>query len=129
MRAVIALCLLYVGVQAMDNGLGLTPPLGWNTWKTCGDADCTHDYCDEHEVKTAAQAMAVRGGGLGVLLSIRLTPSLAQDNGMQALGYVYVNLDDCWAYSRDNVTNQLTWDTERCACHGFFFENPHSDGS
>lgn len=32
---------------------------------------------------------------------------------MQALGWNYINLDDCWAYSRDNVTNQLTWDTER----------------
>jgi alpha-galactosidase len=35
------------------------------------------------------------------------------DNGMQALGWNYINLDDCWAYSRDNVTNQLTWDTDR----------------
>jgi alpha-galactosidase len=78
---------------ALDNGLGETPLLGWNTWKTCGDSGCTHDYCDEHEVKTAAEAMAA--------------------NGMQALGYNYVNLDDCWAYTRDNATGALTWDAER----------------
>jgi hypothetical protein len=24
-----------------------TPPLAWSTWLTCGDAACTHDYCDE----------------------------------------------------------------------------------
>ena len=46
----------YVPIHALDNGLGLKPLLGWNTWKTCGDSDCTHDYCDEHEVKTAAEA-------------------------------------------------------------------------
>lgn len=65
--------------DAIDNGIAATPALGWNTWKTCGDPACTHDYCDEYEVKSNAQAMI--------------------DNGMQALGYVYVNLDDCWAYS------------------------------
>lgn len=29
------------------------------------------------------------------------------------MGYEYVNLDDCWAYSRDPVTHELTWDAER----------------
>ena len=52
--------------------LGLTPPLGWNTWMTCGDPGCGHDVCNEAEVKGAATAMAA--------------------NGMQALGYTYVNL-------------------------------------
>lgn len=33
-------------------------------------------------------------------------------NGMQAAGYNYVNLDDCWAYGRDS-NGQLTWDTDR----------------
>jgi len=32
---------------------------------------------------------------------------------MQALGYEFVNLDDCWAYSRDNTTGRLTWDEDR----------------
>lgn len=35
------------------------------------------------------------------------------DNGMQKVGYNYVNLDDCWADLRDNTTHKLTWDTER----------------
>ena len=34
-----ALCTTVFG---FDNGLGLTPPMGWNTWKTCGDDGCTH---------------------------------------------------------------------------------------
>lgn len=59
----------------MDNGLGRTPPLGWNTWVTCGDKECSHDFCNEAEVKAAAVAM--------------------KENGMHALGWNYVNLDDC----------------------------------
>lgn len=59
---------------------------------TCGDDACTHDYCDEKEVKTAAQALI--------------------DNGMQALGYDYVNLDDCWASNR-SANGTLTWDEGR----------------
>jgi len=27
---------------------------GWSSWKTCGDVGCTHDYCDEHEVRVCA---------------------------------------------------------------------------
>lgn len=57
---------------------------------TCGDASCGHDVCNEDEVKAAAQAMAA--------------------NGMQALGYNYVNL----------VGLSYTFALHRivcCACH------------
>mmetsp|Transcript_59548 Transcript_59548/g.116816 ORF Transcript_59548/g.116816 Transcript_59548/m.116816 type:complete len:450 (+) Transcript_59548:2-1351(+) len=91
-RALLFLSALSIA-SALDNGLALAPILGWNTWKTCGDEGCTHDYCDEHEVMSAAEAMIA--------------------NGMVDLGWTYVNLDDCWAYSRDNTTNELTWDTDR----------------
>ena len=36
-----------------------------------------------------------------------------QENGMQALGWNYVNLDDCWALQRDPENETLQWDTER----------------
>ena len=35
------------------------------------------------------------------------------DNGMYANGFNYVLLDDCWAYSRDETTQRLTWDPVR----------------
>ncbi|MGH9397909.1 MAG: glycoside hydrolase family 27 protein [Terriglobia bacterium] len=61
--------------------LALTPPMGWNSWN--------HFHCGitEDIVKAQAKAMV--------------------DNGMKAAGYVYVNVDDCWAGSRDangNIT-------------------------
>jgi alpha-galactosidase len=66
--------------QAEDNGLALTPPMGWNDWYS--------SYCavDAQLVEQTAQAMA--------------------SNGMEAAGYQYVNIDDCWmAPSRDSAGN------------------------
>ena len=62
---------------------------------TCAPDDpaCGHDVCNEAEIKNNAQAMV--------------------DSGMQALGWNYVNLDDCWALSRDPVNETLTWDASR----------------
>jgi alpha-galactosidase len=72
--------------------LGRTPPMGWNTWKTCGDDACSHDACSEAEIKDVALAM--------------------QTNGMQALGYNYINLDDCWGGPRAS-NGSYTWDASR----------------
>jgi alpha-galactosidase len=80
-------------VKGMDNGLGRTPPLGWNTWLTCGEATCGHDNCNEEEVKSAALAM--------------------KQNGMHELGWNYVNLDDCWALARNSTDQRLMWDSSR----------------
>lgn len=85
--------LLPQATVAMDNGVGRTPPLGWNTWKTCGEPTCGHDICNEDEIKSVATAMLA--------------------NGMHALGYNYINLDDCWASKRNATTEVLTWDTAR----------------
>jgi alpha-galactosidase len=65
--------------RAADNGLALTPPMGWNSWNRFG--------CDVSEdlVKTMADAMA--------------------DNGMKEAGYQYVVIDDCWQVSRDSNGN------------------------
>ncbi|GMI11158.1 hypothetical protein TrVE_jg4498 [Triparma verrucosa] len=87
------LVLYLTPTEALDNGVVGPPPLGWSTWKTCGDASCTHDYCDEEEVKANALAMV--------------------NNGMLQLGYDYVLLNDCWASYRDPATNTLVHDGER----------------
>jgi alpha-galactosidase len=58
-----------------DNGLALTPPMGWNTNNKLG--------CDINEAKIRAQADAM------------------VTSGMKAVGYTYVNVDDCWAVGRD----------------------------
>ena len=86
-------CLLPRVVHSLNNKVGKPPPLGWNTWKTCGEPTCGHDICNEAEIKSVANAMAT--------------------NGLQELGYNYINLDDCWASTRKKSDQTLTWDTVR----------------
>ncbi|KAG0631843.1 hypothetical protein M758_1G283400 [Ceratodon purpureus] len=57
--------------QKLNNGLGATPPMGWNTWN--------HFACEINETLVMETADALVSTGLA------------------AKGYEYVNLDDCWA--------------------------------
>ncbi|WP_225851349.1 glycoside hydrolase family 27 protein, partial [Streptomyces sp. HPF1205] len=62
---------------ALGNGLALTPQMGFNDWNAYG---CN---VSESLIKATAQAM--------------------HTDGMQAAGYSYVNIDDCWlTKSRDS---------------------------
>ncbi len=61
------------------NGLALTPPMGWNSWKKY--------HCDISEATIRKQADAM------------------VDSGMKAAGYVYIVIDDCWHGQRDSLGN------------------------
>ena len=63
-------------VLSLDNGVGLTPPMGWNSWNKFA---CN---IDETLIKQTADALI--------------------STGLAAKGYQYVNLDDCWQISRDS---------------------------
>lgn len=70
----------YTRRSLLANGLGLTPPMGWNSWN--------HFRCnlDEKLIRETADAMVSKG--------------------LAALGYKYINLDDCWAeLNRDSQGN------------------------
>jgi alpha-galactosidase len=58
-----------------ENGLAMTPPMGWNSWNHFSER------VDDHVVREAADAMV--------------------NSGMAAAGYVYVNIDDTWEGGRD----------------------------
>jgi len=73
--------LLTCFVEALDNGLGLTPQMGWNSWN--------HFAC-----------------GINETLIID-TMNAIVESGFRDAGYVYVNLDDCWQLSRDETTHQI----------------------
>jgi alpha-galactosidase len=71
--------------SALDNGLALTPPMGFNDWNAvgCGVSEAfikqTADFLHTHQVNGR---------------------TLQQD------GYTYVNIDDCWAQpGRDSAGN------------------------
>jgi alpha-galactosidase len=75
-NSILVRALLLHVVCGLDNGLGRTPAMGYNSWYDYG---CSGDL-NETNIMATADAMV--------------------DNGLDRLGYVYVNLDDCWAQGR-----------------------------
>ena len=61
-------------IYSIDNGLGITPPMGWNGWNQF--------RCEVNEtvVKQAVDKI------------VQL--------GLDKKGYSYINLDDCWQVGR-----------------------------
>ena len=67
--------LLIGAASALDNGLALTPPMGWRSW------NCFHGDVDDTKIRTVVDAMAApRAGGESLL----------------SLGYARVGVDDGW---------------------------------
>ncbi|HVZ89264.1 MAG TPA: glycoside hydrolase family 27 protein [Polyangia bacterium] len=66
--------------------LAATPPMGWNSWNTF--------QCNLNE--TLIKQMA----------------DTFVSSGMQAVGYQYVNLDDCWMDGRDS-SGKLQWNATK----------------
>jgi len=77
----------FVGVRsaapalALDNGLALTPPMGWNDWNAYG--------CNVSETLVKQTADKIVSAGLA------------------AAGYQYVNIDDCWMQSSRDANGNL----------------------
>jgi alpha-galactosidase len=69
---------------ALNNGLAQTPPMGWNDWNSFG--------CN-----VSAQL-------------VQQTADQIVSSGMQAAGYQYVNIDDCWMSSSRSSTGHLVPD-------------------
>src|SRR6266498_1185608 len=65
---------------AWENGLARTPPMGWNQWNAFG--------CNVTDAL------------------VRATADKFVSAGLQAAGYQYVNIDDCWmTRNRDSAGN------------------------
>jgi len=74
---------------APGDGLALTPPMGFNNWNTTG---CRADF-NEAMVKGVADYFVA--------------------SGLEAAGYQYVNLDDCWALPQRGEDGNLVPDPVR----------------
>jgi alpha-galactosidase len=70
--------------SALDNGQARTPPMGWNSWNTF------HCAVSAPLVEATADAMV--------------------DSGMEAAGYKYVNIDDCWLLKQRGAHGELVAD-------------------
>jgi len=96
--ACVATVLLASMSTALDNGLALTPPMGWISWQRfrC-ELDCKNrpNECISEK------------------LYMRIADKMVSD-GYRDLGYVQVNIDDCWSLKqRDSKTNKLVADPDR----------------
>lgn len=79
--------LLVAPVLSLNNGLGQTPQMGWNSWN--------HFACEINETifKDAASSLV--------------------SSGLFALGYNYVNIDDCWAMRDRNAEGLIVPDPSK----------------
>ncbi|KAI5076419.1 hypothetical protein GOP47_0008484 [Adiantum capillus-veneris] len=71
--------LLYGATLQLNNGLGQTPQMGWNSWNFFG--------CEISEEL------------------IRETADALISSGLADIGYKYVNIDDCWSSHRNKQGN------------------------
>ncbi|MEV5611280.1 NPCBM/NEW2 domain-containing protein [Streptomyces sp. NPDC052225] len=74
---------------AVDDGLALTPPMGFNNWNS------THCRADFNEAMVKGIA------------------DLFVEKGLKDAGYQYVNLDDCWALPDRDANGKLVPDPVR----------------
>ena len=81
MQGVVLILTFLVITQTLDNGLAKTPAMGWNTWNKFA--------CNINETL------------------IMKTVDIMVDEGYLDAGYVYMNLDDCWASHRNPLTHMI----------------------
>jgi len=75
---------LIVFTSSYNNGYGLKPTLGWNTW--CAVGECGLDLCTDKQIRETAAAIV--------------------SSGLKDVGYEWIILDDCWhPQKRDSAGN------------------------
>lgn len=84
-------------ISGLDNGLALTPPMGWLAWERfrC-NTDCKNDpdNCISDRL-------------------FRTMTDILVSEGYAAVGYEYVNVDDCWPERERDPRGRLVPDRER----------------
>ncbi|XP_032520190.2 alpha-N-acetylgalactosaminidase [Danaus plexippus] len=84
-------------VLALDNGLALTPPMGWLTWQRFR---CITD-CDKYPNECISESLIKRMADIMV------------NEGYSHAGYKYVGIDDCWLEKTRDANGRLVPDRKR----------------
>ncbi|XP_071951369.1 alpha-N-acetylgalactosaminidase-like isoform X1 [Antedon mediterranea] len=97
LQCLVVLVSLVVSVHGLDNGLALTPPMGWMSWERfrC-NIDCKNQPND----------------CIGEKLFMDMADRMVED-GFKDAGYEYVNIDDCWASKERDSAGKLQADPDR----------------
>ncbi|XP_045452538.1 alpha-N-acetylgalactosaminidase-like [Melitaea cinxia] len=83
--------------EALNNGLALTPPMGWLTWQRFR---CITD-CEKYPDECISEAL------------IKRTADIMLDEGYLEAGYNYVGIDDCWLEKERDDNGRLVPDRNR----------------
>ena len=81
---IFVLIICFTFINSLDNGLGLTPQMGWNPWNKFG--------CEINET------------------IVEETINKMVENGLKDAGYKYINLDDCWQNYTRNENGEIQID-------------------
>ncbi|KOB71380.1 Alpha-N-acetylgalactosaminidase, partial [Operophtera brumata] len=81
----------------LDNGLALTPPMGWLTWERFR---CITD-CDKYPNECISENL------------IKRTADFMVSEGYLAAGYQYLGIDDCWLEKQRGADGRMTPDRRR----------------
>lgn len=95
--ATITLIVYFHGVCGLDNGLALTPPMGWLAWERYR---CILD-CETYPDECISEKLFMRAADLLV------------SEGYADLGYEYVIVDDCWLATNRSADGMLEADKKR----------------
>ncbi|KAG6402048.1 hypothetical protein SASPL_138918 [Salvia splendens] len=118
------------GILQLNNGLGTTPQMGWNSWnffacdineKVIKETEAS--FCEMNKFQNVAACFIrnsiakisfVRGSivsdeNTNVALNV-LTADALVTTGLVKLGYDYVNIDDCWSEMARDSKGQLVAD-------------------
>ncbi|KPP57728.1 Alpha-galactosidase A-like [Scleropages formosus] len=93
----LAVCVLAPAARALDNGLALTPAMGWLHWERfmCNtDCNAEPDNCISEN------------------LYMQMADAMAKD-GWKEAGYEYVCIDDCWPSASRDAQGRLQADPKR----------------
>jgi len=83
-RAVNSFKLNYSADEPYDNGVALTPPMGWSSW------NLFRNKINENLIYETAKAI--------------------KESGLADCGYKFVNIDDCWQSSLRDESGRLQGD-------------------
>lgn len=100
-----ALASLLGSVVALNNGVAITPQMGWN--RSVSFSISLHHHLTAHNSWNSFAC------DIDQDLILQSAQKLV-DLGLRDLGYTYVGIDDCWqADARDPETNTLNYNTDK----------------
>lgn len=88
LRAIVTIIYVsFYSVHGLNNGLGLSPPLGYSSWNDCAS------QVTEERIKNVTRHFI--------------------ETGLAAKGYVHINVDAGWLLARNNITGELIEDRKK----------------